>query len=296
MAADAGKSILMFGVLGAGGYLIYEYMQYSSAINTAVNGDPTQTAAAQQALPFFTYLSLLWGFGSSTATTQQVQMFQALQAVLTGTATTTTTPGTTGANQVTSVSTTPPTTPPPPPPAPQPTITRLPVTFRAGMSAMASQMQTKINMTMANADQWNYAYNAITGTDISTAYGFSFDTVYGPVVNGARSSGNLTAQAFLNMAEAAATQKPASSTSGSTTPTGTGIVLHPRGSNIRGFGSIATYPGPRYTTTGNMIYSIHHPYPYVPSYSLKGLGAVTQPMGFEKALYAGIPLRSNKVR
>lgn len=311
--ADSGKNLIMFGVIGAGGYLIYEYMQYSSAMNTASSGNATNLSALEQALPFLTWLQMNWTGAASGTTTQQT-IYNGLQSILSGTAaasTTSTTPGTTPASTgtPTTVSTAPPSTTttsgstaPSTTPQPivqtAPTIVRQPVSTRSGILSMATQMQSAIGMSTANADQWNYAFRQITGQDISTYYGFNFDTVYGAVVNGARSSGQLTAQAFLNMGQGAATVTPTQSAGSSS-----GGTVHPVRGGVKGLGAIARYPGPAILPIGNLLYQAHHPLPYLPSYTLKGLGgfgrpglgAPTHPLGFERALYAGLPLRSNKV-
>jgi hypothetical protein len=285
MATDATKTILLVGGLGAGAYLFYEYMQYNNAINALANGNQTQISAAQTALPFFNYLGMLWG-GAASGTATQQSIFQLIQSYLTGgtaAATQTQAPGTTSTTQPTSVSTVPGTTPTvnastapttvtpaPPPPAPQP-VSRVPIV--SSRPGLALQMQQKINMTIANADQWNYAYNQIMGQGIDAQYGLNFDHVYGAVVNGARSSGTMSAQSFLQLAASAV-------------PGGLG----------GGLSTIAQYAGPALATQGNLIYQAHHPFPYVPTYSLRGLGAVTEASGFEKTLFAGRALRSPRIR
>ena len=134
-------------------------------------------------------------------------------------------------------------------------------------------MQNAIQMTVANADQWNYAFRQVAGQGADQAYSFNFDKVYGPVVNGARPSGAMSAEVFLQMAS--------------------------NGRGMSGFGAIAQYASPALLTQGNMIYMAHHPFPYSPTYTLrglKGLGGVVQASGFEKALFARQPLMSNKLR
>jgi hypothetical protein len=60
---------------------------------------------------------------------------------------------------------------------------------------------------------------------------------------------------------------------------------------LSGLRSIQTFPVPALNTAGNMIYRAHHPLPYNPTYRLAGLGALTQPSGFERALWAGRSIR-----
>ena len=94
-------------------------------------------------------------------------------------------PGTTQPGQTTTISTAPPSTVTPapgPPGVPQPT---------------ATDLQNILNKTTGSADDWNYAYRQRTGYGIEQVYGFDFDKVYGPVVNGVRSTGTITADAFL---------------------------------------------------------------------------------------------------
>lgn len=269
--ADATKQIMLFGVVGAGAYVAYEYYRYSSAINTGSGGNATTIASVEAQLPFFTFLMM--NFSPTSGTAAQQTLYNQIQSILSGQATTASTPqpGTTSTSQPTSVSAAPPSTPAPLPPAP-PAKTSI-VNARRGM---ASQLEAAISMTTANADQWNYAYNQVTGQGADARYGFNFDAVYGPVVNGARSSGTMSADVFLQMASGA------SGGSGSR----------------RGLGFIANFPGARFSTVGNMLYLVHHPFPYSPTYNLKGvgLGAVTQATGFEKALFTNQRLRSNRIR
>jgi hypothetical protein len=162
-------------------------------------------------------------------------------------------------------------------------------------TGLASQMVAQINATSANADQWNYAYRALSGgVDISTAYGFNFDTVYGAVVNGARSSGVMSVYQFLQMAQAAETQTPAAIPITS----GRGAMVVRGGTTLarRGFGAIQTFAGRPVSTQGNLLYMAHHPMPYAPTYALRGLGGVTQATGLEKVLFARQGLRSNRIR
>ena len=138
------------------------------------------------------------------------------------------------------------------------------------MTALAAQMATQLGMTTANADQWDYAFQAIMGQPIDKKYGFSFDTVYGPIVNGVRASGQMTAMGFLLTAAAAV-------------PGGL--------PGMSGFGTISRFPGPKYTTLSNMISQVQHPLPYALSYNLRGfrggMGAFVATTGFERALWAG---------
>lgn len=268
MANDTGKTILMLGVVGAGGYLLYEYSQYSTGINAVVAaaqqaGVTSYTVAnLQTAVPFTTYLEIIWGLTADT-TKGLVSAIQAgAKGTLTTTASSTTTPGTTTTMQQsgsgTSVSTAPTSTP---------NATAQP---SGTMTTLANNMAQAIGMTTANADQWNYAFNQIMGQGIDAKYSLNFDQVYGAVVNGKRNNGaTMSALMFLQLAASA---------KGGSLP------------GLSGFGRIAQFAGPRYQTTGNMLYQAHHPFPYQPSFNLagmKGMGAYTQASGFERALWAG---------
>lgn len=180
------------------------------------------------------------------------------------TGTATATPGTTQAGTTTSVSTAPSTT------------TAMP---SGTMQTLALNMEQVLNSSSANADQWNWAVARILGQGLDQKYNFAFDSVYGSVVNGVRNNGaTMSALTFLQLAASAVGGLP----------------------GLSGLGSaIARFPGHFFNTTGNMIYLAHHPLPYTPTYNLRGfrgLGAFTQASGFEKALWAGRPLRSNRIR
>jgi hypothetical protein len=103
--------------------------------------------------------------------------------------TTPTTPGTTTSmqqqQQPTSISTAPSTTP-----------------TRASDVLIQSMQGQLAGQTVANADQWNWAYTRITGRPIDQSYAFNFDAVYGTVAT--RSSAGMTALMFLSKAAAAA--------------------------------------------------------------------------------------------
>ena len=138
------------------------------------------------------------------------------------------------------------------------------------MASLAAQMQSTLGMSSATADQWDYAFQKIMGQPIDKKYGFSFDTVYGPLVNGARSTGSMSAMGFLLTAAAAV-------------PGGL--------PGMSGFGTITRFPGPKYSTVGTMVTQLMHPLPYALSYNLRGfrggMGAFTHASGFERALWAG---------
>lgn len=278
---DTTKTILLVGGVGVGGYLIYEYMQYSNAINTIVTGlgSGATVASVEQTLPFFTYLQM--NFGAAASDNNTALAYALIKAIASGqtysqaiaslrASASTQAPGTTSATQTTSVSSAPGTTPNPP--APQPTSSLVPSKGIRG-GALALQMQNAIGMSIATADQWNYAYGQVNGEGVDAQYGFNFDAIYGPVVNGARSSGTMTAVVFLQKAQTAI-----------------------GGGTLSGLSAIAQYAGPAIATQGNLIYQAHHPFPYTPTYTLRGLGAVTAPTGFESALFARQPLRSNRIR
>ena len=273
MAQDAGKTIVTLGVLGAGGYLVYEYMQYSTGMANINKADPSGNSAAAIAsvLPFMTYVALKIGMGS--ATTTQASAFTALQNAIAGsvvmspTPTPGTTPTMTAAQSPTSVSTTPTTTP----------TTGGSAGGTASATATVQQptaadLQAAINMTLATADQWNYAYKQLMGAGIDQVYNFNFDVVYGAIQNGARSSGQLSAQGFLNA------------------PTVMGFKPT---SGVSGLGAIAHFYTPVTRSSGSMLYSAQHPSPYrQPSTNMAGF---TQPTGFEMALYGRQSLRGNKI-
>ena len=265
MAQDATKTILTLGIFGAAGYLFYEYSRYNSAISGLTGGDPTKIAAAEGQIPFMTYVMLNLGIG--TATTQEATALAAIKQYLSGqivmppAPTPGTTPAMGASTQQTSVSTVPTTTP-----------TTAPVSGPTVAQPTAADLQHSINMTLANADQWNYGYKQLMGAGIEQVYGFSFDKVYGAVVNGVRSSGNLSAQGFLN----------APITMGFKPTTG-----------VSGLGAIAHFYTPVTRSVGSMVYSSQHPSPYrQPMLNLSGF---TQPTGFEMALLGRQTLRGNKL-
>jgi len=114
----------------------------------------------------------------------------------------------------------------------------------------------------------------LTGYGIEQLYGTDFDTIFGPVVNGGRpDTGNITADAFL------------------TKPLAKGLV---KGSSIKGLGTIARFYTPVFNPMSSMVYRSQHPSPYRFPVS-GGMGAFTQATGFEKALWAGRFLRSNRI-
>lgn len=267
MAQDATKTIVTLGIVGIGGYLVYEYTRYQTGISNFNKADPTGGAASvmEQELPFMQFVMLNLGIG--TATTQQASVLKAMQEAIAGNIVMppTTTPGTTptmGAAQLpTSVSTVPTTTP-----------TTAPSTGPTVSQPTAADLQHAINMTLATADQWNYAYHQLMGAGIDQVYGFGFDTVYGAVVNGVRSSGQLSAQGFLN-APVAAGFKPTT--------------------GVHGLGAIAHFYTPVTRSVGSMVYSAQHPSPYRQGHL--NLSGFTQPTGFEMALLGRQTLRGNKL-
>lgn len=268
---DTGKTIALVGILGLGGFMVYEYMEYNSALATISRADPTGTTTNQilSVLPFTSWLMTM--FGAPSAGTPQATAYQLIQAALTGqiqtaAAATTGTPGTTAAGPATtSVSTAPSTTqsaPKLPPSTPQPT---------------ATDLQNTLNTSTASADQWNYAYRELTGYGIEQIYGGNFDAIYGAIQsNGQRSTGNITAQAFLNL------------------PVAMGLSA----SGLSGFGrmgAIATFYTPVLNPMSSMVYRAQHPSPYrLPVGG--GMSGLTQATGFEKALWAGGFVRSRRVR
>lgn len=265
-----GRQIALIGLAGAGAWVVYEYTQYSSEMSTVAQGNAQAIATGEAILPFFTYLGMKLGIGKGQPTTQaQAQALQ-LFDLMTGASTpiSTQAPGTTSSAQPTTVSTAPSTTP-------TSTGTTAPTTVALPQPSVAD-LQSAINMTVATADQWNYAYKQLTGYPIESLYGANFDAIYGSVgSDGTRPTGNISANAFLTL------------------PAAKGLAAK---TSLSGLGAIRIFEGLPVNTTGNMLYLAHHPLPYHPTYTLKGLGAITQATGFEKALFAALPLRSNRIQ
>lgn len=261
--AEAGKVIALVGVLGAGGFVAFQYMNYSEAMNQINLRDPTGATgqAVNQALGFGGYLMAV--FGAPPQGTPAGNAYLLLQAALSGSlsAQLAPAPGTsasTGQPVTTTVSTAPPTTPttnPAPPSPPLPT---------------ASDLTNALNTNAATADQWNFAFRQLTGFGIENVFGGNFDSIYGPISSaGTRSSGQMTAQAFLNL------------------PVSEGI-------KSSGMGAIARFYTPVINSMGSMVYRAQHPSPYrLPIGG--GMGALTQASGFEKALWAGGFIRNRMV-
>lgn len=134
----------------------------------------------------------------------------------------------------------------------------------------AAQLQTTGNTTMSSADGWNAVFTQLFGMPIDQFYGFSFDKVYGPSPRG-----NISAQAFLQL------------------PLTFGAT--PAKQSLTGLGAFVNYQGPIPFSRANMLFGSHHPIPYGVTYTMRGLGAFTSPSGFEKALFAGRPLRTSRV-
>jgi hypothetical protein len=162
--------------------------------------------------------------------------------------------------QDTSVKQPPPPAPPPPPPSlPQPT---------------GADLGKVLNLSVASPDEWNFAYRQLTGYGIDQLYGTDFDTIFGAVQSdGTRPTGSITGDAFLTL------------------PLSRGLV---KGSSIKGLGTIARFYTPVFNPMSSMVYRSQHPSPYRFPVS-GGMGAFTQATGFEKALWAGRFLRSNRI-
>lgn len=261
--ADGGKTIVMVGIVGIGGYMAYEYMRYSNALSIINKADPTGATgnAIAQALGFMGYLSAT--FSAPATGTAAAQAYQIITAANAGTlGQVTQTPGTTAAGPATTtVTTTPGTTPAPPAlpsSSPQPT---------------AADLQNAMNTTLASADQWNFAYRQLTGYGIEQIYGGSFEAIYGALAaDGTRATGNISAQAFLNL------------------PSAKGMSA----TGLHGIGAIARFYTPVINPMGSMVYRAQHPSPYRAPMG-GSLGALTQATGFEKALWAGSFLRSARI-
>lgn len=275
MAQDASRMVLMLGVVGIGGYIAYEYIQYQHGLSNLNTSDPSgaTSAAVQAVLPFMSWLMLKLGFSTATSNAE-ANAFTAIQNAMAGVVTMppTPTPGTTpamsSAGASTSVSTTPTTTPTT---GGTTTASSTPTVSQP----TAADLAHSINKTLANADQWNYGYKQLMGTGIESVYGFNFDQVYGAVQGREqiRSSGMMTAQTFLNA------------------PVNAGFK--PVKSGVSGLGAIAHFYTPVTRSVGSMLYSAQHPSPYrQPSYNLAGF---IQPTGFEMALLGRQTLRSNRI-
>lgn len=282
MAADAGKLIMFAGVVGVGGYVVYQYMEYQKVINQINTLDPSgnQAAAFENTLSFLNFL--MAGFSPPAPGTPAGEAYLAATKFLAGATTTSPTPGTTASGQTgaTSVSTAPTTTP------------GTQSTTNTGGSTTASNappatplpsaadLQSAARITSGSADQWNFSFRQLTGYGIEQIYGGNFDAIYGSVqANGQRSTGQITAQAFLTL------------------PAAMGLTRTAVG-GMSGFGAIARFYTPVVNPMASMVYRAQHPSPYrLPvSGGMSGLGAVTQATGFEKALWAGGFIRSRRVR
>ena len=266
---DAGKMIGLVGVLGVGGFVVYEFTTYNNALAAINRLDPTGNSALQiqSVFPFTSWL--MAAFGAPAAGTPQGNAYQVLQTALTGqlsVSAQTQTPGTTSAGpSTTSVST-----------APTSTTNAAPPTPAATPLPTAQDLQNALNTGTASADQWNYAFRQLTGYGIEQLYGGNFDAIYGPIgANGTRSSGTMTATAFLNAPKAAG--------------------LSGLGSGFGRIGNIATFYTPVINPMANMVYRAQHPSPYrLPVGG--GMSGLTQATGFEKALWAGGWVRSRRVQ
>jgi hypothetical protein len=137
-------------------------------------------------------------------------------------------------------------------------------------------LQNALGQTLASPDQWNFAYRQLTGYGIEQIYGGDFGAIYGSIQSdGTRPTGNISAQAFLSM------------------PAGTATKTI--GSRRSSLGAIARFYTPVVNPMASMVYRAQHPSPYrLPMGG--GMGALTQATGFEKTLWAGSWLRSNRIR
>lgn len=281
MAADVGKLIMLAGVAGVGGYVIYQYTEYQKVINQINVTDPSGNTAAsfENTLPFLSFL--MAAFSPPAPGTPAYSALQAANNFLSGaTAAQAPAPGTTSSGQTsaTSVTTTTPSTGSasstggstsgsnPPPATPLPSA--------ADLTSAAKGASTQ------SADQWNYYFRILTGYGIEQIYGGNFDAIYGTIqANGQRATGQISAQAFLTLPPAMGLTRTAVS-------------------GMSGLGAIARFYTPVVNPMASLVYRANHPSPYrLPvSGGMSGLGAVTQATGFEKALYAGGFIRSRRVR
>lgn len=288
MASSAGQTIALVAFGGVGIYLFIEYQSYQSGIATINKADPSGNSAAQvqAAMPFMTWVMLNIGF-SQPSTAQEAAAFNAMQNAIGGTIalppapTPGTTPTMTQASAPTTVSTTPTSTP-----TTQGSAGGTSASTPSVTQPTAADLQHAANMTLATADQWNYFYIQLMGAPMDKVLNFNFDTVYGPIVNGVRSSGQMSAQAFLNA--------PVSLGFAAGT---THTALSPRpgfhAGALAGLGAIAHFYTPVVRSSGSMIYAAQHPSPYrQPQTNMSGF---TQPTGMEMALLGRQSLRSNKL-
>lgn len=262
MAADLGKTIALVGVVGVGGYFIYEYTRYKHALSVmdAADGTGKASAAVDQALGFMGFLAA--GFSAPASNTAAGQAYAAVEAALAGPVQVSQqAPGTgagSGQPSQTSVTQT-----PAPSAMPQPA---------------AADLQKVLNANTATPDQWNYAYRQLTGYGIEQLYNTSFDAIYGPLdSNGQRSAvgnaGVMSPDAFLSY------------------PGAKGLT---RTTSIKGLGAIARFYTPVINPMSSMVYRAQHPSPYRFPVGT-GMSGFTQATGFEKALWAGRSLRGNKI-
>lgn len=264
--ADGARTIVMLGIAGVGGYVIYEYTRYSHALSLMDAADTTKqtSTTVQNNLGF---MGFLMGNFSTPTTQPALGAYQYVQQVLTtgsagvqvqspGTGAASGQPPTTSVTTTTASTGTPSTTAAPAPAQPA-----------------AADLQKVLNMTVANADQWNYAYRQLTGYGIEQLYGVGFDVIYGSVdANGNRQTGNITADAFLSL------------------PGNKGLT---KKSSISGLGAIARFYTPVVNPMSSMVYRAQHPSPY--RFPIGGgMGAFTQATGMEKVLWAGRSLRSSR--
>jgi hypothetical protein len=218
------------------------------------------------------------------------------------TTTTTPTPGTTptmvAAGAPTSVSTVPTTTPTTGGGA-QGTSAAMPTV----QQPTAADLQSTCggNATM-NADQWNYCYRQLMGAGIDSVFNFNFNTVYGAVQsNGTRSSGQMTASAFLSAPGNSGFVTP-QTPQGSSSLGAPLSIVGPRNlrvasrANLAGLAAITHFYTPVVNPLGSMVYRAQHPSPYrYPMTGGSGFSGFTQPTGFEAALWGSGSLWRNKL-
>ena len=77
---NTGMALATVGIVGVGGYLLYEYTQYSKALAYANTLGANGAALLEQQLPFMTYVMM--NLGIETGTVQQQMTFEGIQSIL----------------------------------------------------------------------------------------------------------------------------------------------------------------------------------------------------------------------
>ena len=115
MAQDTGRTLAIVGLVGVGGYLAYEYYQYNNGMNLLSGGNAQAQALLEQQLSFMQFIGLNWGIGATTASSTEMNIYDALLQAIASPSSTATTPanipgtsfGVPATSQPTSIATTP---------------------------------------------------------------------------------------------------------------------------------------------------------------------------------------------